>query len=264
MKLSSPRHDATQVQEFLTRLGFNVKVVLDEQATREGIFRTLSNHLLENTSIKPGDPIVIYYAGHGTVYPANRFRHRDRGYVEAILPIDRDEQLANGERIPDIYDFELWKFLRQLNEKRTRNVTFISDCCHSGGATRSWSESAVSQREGNGSFMQVRRTGTVTDIPSYIKELYCSERDLVLQSKEDTITHVHIAACQDYESAWGNRNEGMFTKLLLCQFDELPLMITSYEQLEETFRDQLPRQHPVIYGRTDLKRCLLFQIVASP
>jgi Caspase domain len=269
--LNSPRFDADNVREFLMMLGFDVKTLLDEDATREGIWNTLNIHLLENPNIGPRDPVVIYFAGHGTIYPAGRFtgKYSERGYVEAILPVDRGLQ-KDGEIIPDIYDFELRNFLRRLNMERTKNITLIFDCCHSQSMSRGLEDSQSADKKGRGKCnshshrgdSRVRSMSPITDIPPKIKALYLSERDSLLKSKAETWTHVMLAACRDNEFAWEDRNEGMFTKLLLCQFEELPILNTSYEDLEKRL-DGLPRQHPVIYGSPELKGSLLFQIGAS-
>jgi Caspase domain len=178
--------------------------------------------------------------------------------------VDRGTQ-AKSEFIPDIHDFEIRKFLKRLNEERTKNITVIFDCCHSGSMTRGIDESNSSEsvRLGNHNSCSnphnARMAPPIDHIPSKIKDLYLSERDLALQSKSAISTHVCMAACRDDELAWEDRNEGMFTKLLLCKLDELPLLSTSYEELEKRF-DQLPRQHPIIYASPELKRSLLFQI----
>jgi hypothetical protein len=240
MNLTGPRHDALRIKHFFSdRLGFNAVTLLDEEATRNRIFHTLNTHLLENTKISRGDPVMIYFAGHGAVYPAHRFSNWDEGYVEAILPVDRG-QTKDGEMVPDINDFELKKFFKQLNKKRTGNITVILDCAFSGGATRHLDKSK--------SLEGARSAVPLLDIPDIIKKSYLSERKLILQSKEDTSTHVILAACQDHQYAWEYRDEGAFTSLLLRVFNRLPLSSTSYAQLEDSFRGQLARQEPVVYG----------------
>jgi Caspase domain len=262
-----------------------VEAVVDEQATREGIWDVLNSHLLENTKIKPGDAVVIYYAGHGTVYPANRFRPRVRDHVEAILPIDRGEK-KDGKMVPDIFDFELKGFLKRLNKSRTRNITVVFDCCYSGSMTRSTNNFRGNQQAGLENItsvhnpqsgpvagqrdkleepsVKVRWSFPLVEIPPEMKELYYTERTSSLTSTKDLSTHVCIAACQDSEYAWEHRNEGAFTRLLLMRLAQLPISSTSYAQLEESFRGELTRQEPVIYGNTELKQSILFQIGASP
>jgi uncharacterized protein (DUF2267 family) len=250
MKLSGPRNDATLVKDFFSnRLGFNVVTLLDEEATRENIFEALNSHLLKNKRINRGDPVVIYYAGNGAVYPASRFRIEDEGYVEAILPVDRG-QYKDGRMVPDIHDFELGDFLKRLSEKRTGNITVVFDSCTYSVAVR--------REIANGPPGKVRGANPLADIPSDIRELYRSKRDSLLRPKDHSSPHVYISACQDYEYAWEDQNEGMFTKLLLRLLNQLSLSSLSYEQLEEAFHDRIPRQQPVIYGTS--KRDLLFRI----
>jgi hypothetical protein len=237
------------VVRFFEGLGFNLMTLHDKAATRDGIFHALNTHLLWNTGINRGDPVVIYFAGHGASYPASHFGTDDTRRVEAILPVDRGQNGKDGI-ISDIHDFELEKFLRELNAERTGNITVILDSCHSGGATRQ-----VNQLRRN-------KPDLLPVIHPEIIDIYNSERNSLLQSEIDESTHICIAACRDYEYAWENYGGGMFTKLLLRLLQSLPMSSTTYAQLEESLLSQLSielsRQHPVIYGSA--KQSLLFRI----
>ena len=46
--------------------GDRIKLLLDKAATRDGIINVLQNDLPNDPSIRKGDPILIFYAGHGT------------------------------------------------------------------------------------------------------------------------------------------------------------------------------------------------------
>ncbi len=54
--------DAQKVAEKLGELGFEVTLILDEEATREKIFTVLGTELKQT---KPEDRVLFYFAGHG-------------------------------------------------------------------------------------------------------------------------------------------------------------------------------------------------------
>lgn len=86
-------------------------------------------------AVAAGDRVLIYYSGHGARVPV-----RAGGLTtwrEALVPMDIS---AAGNYL---FDHELAALLAAISA-RTRQVTVILDCCHSGGATRG-PESGVRQ-----------------------------------------------------------------------------------------------------------------------
>ncbi|KAK0219728.1 peptidase C14, caspase domain-containing protein, partial [Armillaria nabsnona] len=98
--------------------------------------------LLTKADIKHGDPIVVYFAGHGSRYAwsdldddkdsdeehINEHSPSRAAFVEALCPIDRDT-------VPDISDRELNTIFSQIYRTGGHPITVILDCCHGGGAT---------------------------------------------------------------------------------------------------------------------------------
>lgn len=105
----------------------NVKMLKNEQATRQGIIGAFQTHLIEKT--QPGDIVILHYSGHGSQMVDSSKDEID-GYDESLVPHD-----SRTEGVFDISDDEISGLLNQLTEK-TRNVTFIFDSCHSGSASR--------------------------------------------------------------------------------------------------------------------------------
>ncbi|MFH1265915.1 MAG: caspase family protein [Planctomycetota bacterium] len=87
-----------------------------------------------------GDAVVVYYSGHGGMARNPRYRPREgdeatlqpRDY-QFIVPVDIAESTEDDFR--GITSPELSHLLGNLTAK-TRNVTVIADCCHSGGMFR--------------------------------------------------------------------------------------------------------------------------------
>lgn len=104
----------------------NIRVVVDERATKEGILSRLEWLV---SSMSEGSVGVFYYSGHGT-------RIRDRDGDESLLDY-MDECLVPHDAYPDnfLIDDEIADVLSKLNPAASLYVIF--DCCYSGTATRS-------------------------------------------------------------------------------------------------------------------------------
>ncbi|KAK0498945.1 caspase domain-containing protein, partial [Armillaria luteobubalina] len=111
---------------------------------------SLLHSLITNPNIKRGDPIIIFFSGHGSRYPLSYDDddpdfdgelddERSQNYVEALCPVDRNTIDSSGVLIPDITDRELNTILAQISRIKGNRITFILDCCHAGSVTRTLS-----------------------------------------------------------------------------------------------------------------------------
>lgn len=119
---------AVMRQSLIQQWGFkeeHVVTVLDEHATRAGIFNALEQ-LVRETG--PNDAVYIHYSGHGSQVPDLNGDEED-GLDETLVPQD-----GRTGRVPDITDDELEVVFARL---RARHVLIVLDSCHSGTATRS-------------------------------------------------------------------------------------------------------------------------------
>ncbi|MES2857580.1 MAG: caspase family protein [Pseudomonadota bacterium] len=98
-------------------------------ATRARILEALEQRI---TTLRPGDTLLFYFAGHGSRYRDDEARDQDTGYNGTILPADaRSPDGAPG----DIFDVEL----KVLKDRATAaGLFFVSvfDSCNSATATR--------------------------------------------------------------------------------------------------------------------------------
>lgn len=118
-------------QLLITKFGFpdqQVSTLEDGQATRQGILTAL--HMLIAAS-GPNDVVVIHYSGHGSQIADASGAEVD-GLDETIIPYDY--QNVQGGKYP-ITDKQIAGALAELS-KKTKNITIILDCCHSGGGTK--------------------------------------------------------------------------------------------------------------------------------
>ena len=132
-----------QKQLLIHRFKFNPKDVhtlTNQQATRQGILDAYQEHLLKPA--KEGDVVVFHFSGHGArVQEFERMqeflKNLDRDCIDdncqnsTIVPIDYAETGSN--EVQDIMGHTL---LLMRSALPTDNVTFVLDCCYSGGGKR--------------------------------------------------------------------------------------------------------------------------------
>ncbi|KAG8795515.1 hypothetical protein FRC12_013314 [Ceratobasidium sp. 428] len=172
--------DAKAIRNLLTdRFGVpeaNIECLFDEQATRKGILGAFRKHLIQNEKIQPGDPILVYFSGHGDRLEApdgwhNEWHTTNEGQIrmtELILPHDAscwdevsnvDPNISSSDSQPGtnlngdattkgprydpnkhykhgIPDRTLAALIHQLSKAKGDNITVILDSCHSGSGTR--------------------------------------------------------------------------------------------------------------------------------
>lgn len=90
--------------------------------TRDAILAELRR--LDTELVGPGDRVLIYYSGHGSMDLIEGLG----AYYEGLVPWDRQQAGL-------IYDCEL-NFLFQSIAERCGELTVILDCCHAAGAAR--------------------------------------------------------------------------------------------------------------------------------
>jgi hypothetical protein len=101
----------------------------DDCATRARILEALEQRI---ATLRPGDTLLFYFAGHGSRYRDDEARDQDTGYNGTLLPVDA----RNPDGSPgDILDVEL----KVLKDRATAaGLYFVSvfDSCNSATATR--------------------------------------------------------------------------------------------------------------------------------
>jgi uncharacterized caspase-like protein len=112
--------DAQRVAEHLKAIGFEVRLLLDEQATRHNIIQTIADDV--GTKTQENDRILIYFAGHGTTK-----EKADKSYMGFILPHDYDPKKHSATAI------SMQQLRDMSSEIKAKHVLYVMDSCFSGG-----------------------------------------------------------------------------------------------------------------------------------
>ncbi|KAH7337586.1 caspase domain-containing protein [Rhizoctonia solani] len=224
----------------------------NESASRANIikgFRDLRN----DPRIKKGDPILVYFAGHGGSHQPSKQLQRAYGpsKIQVIFPHDyRVQPPGATEPINCIPDKTFSILLNNLSAAKGDNLTVIFDCCHSASATRSsFSDDGTRQS---------RSAEVSIEIPEHIdNDIHSSRPPAKLETTNihhsglpfyvNQFSHIHFAACGDEEKAWEEKDRGAFTVALLKNIRAHGVDKITYHDLMISLPN-LPRQSPQCYG----------------
>lgn len=120
-QLRTPVKDARDLAALLQDKYFykkeNIALLTDNAATKSGIVSKFRDLVLNK--VKPGDTLLIYYAGHGWYDDILKTGH----WVTVDSTEDSTTFLENNT---------VYKFIGALDEKKARHVLLVSDSCFSG------------------------------------------------------------------------------------------------------------------------------------
>jgi hypothetical protein len=216
-RLEGAAGDALRMKAVLVeRFGFRDEdclVLLEEQATHEGIVRAFRDFLIERAG--PETHAVFFFSGHGSQVP-------DRSGVRQA-ELDRKDSTyvcydSRGDAPPgsrDLTDDELRSLLEKLVEK-TPHVVVITDSCHSGGGVRGDEVAFKFAPRGPAPLDLDWMRGFWPADVSYTDD---SERPLPAER------YLHIAACRNSERAAevmvpGKGRQGLLTRHLIQRLEK--------------------------------------------
>lgn len=250
--LQSCVEDAKRMKAYLMNdLGVpndSICLLLNRQATRKAIEDSFMTHLVNNPNIQPGDAMVIYFAGHGSVIPAPPGWFQGRAQpgsrnVEVLCPYDHDMQQSNG-RVAGISDRSMCALLRELSEVKGDNITFIADCCFS-----------PSQFRAEALRSTIRWTPTNKAKPEDLYAgLWPGARGQPFPKRlgffnAHATSHIFFAGCGPGDKAIEGKHGGKFTNSFLRALSKLALHRTSYAALSDYLHREMGDQRPVCLGR---------------
>lgn len=134
--------DVAATEIFLTEVAgiSNITKITSPPALPNGPLPTLANikrafeDLADNA--QPGDFIYIHYSGHGTRLPTVFADLKSANLESANVLWDECLVLVGDDgKLGRLRDVEITFLLKRIADKGA-TVTFVLDCCHSGGATR--------------------------------------------------------------------------------------------------------------------------------
>lgn len=209
----------------------NIKLLLDNHATKENIECAFMDHLVNNSAIQHGDAILIYFAGHGSFVPAPRdWYHgmRKQKTVEVLCTYDHDIRDAQGlGRTAGLSDRSIHAMLSDLSDAKGDNIAFIVDSCFNPAQT----PENVRERS------RTRWTPTVkATADDLYRGLWPGARADLTQSRFGLLepcpsNYVILAACSPGNIAVEGREGGHFTAAFLQAAYAVPLHRTTYVEL---------------------------------
>ena len=135
------KEDVDSLAPALTKKGFSVTTLVNEQATYQGIVTSLKG-LISDT--KKGDVVFIHFSCHGQPVEdgllKGYLKDEKDGYDEAIVPIDAGKVYSpngyKGEK--HLIDDELNGYIKSLRTKiGPKGMLYITiDACHAGESSR--------------------------------------------------------------------------------------------------------------------------------
>ncbi|KJA24870.1 hypothetical protein HYPSUDRAFT_38216 [Hypholoma sublateritium FD-334 SS-4] len=260
-RLSGAVADAENMRDFLVddlRVSKDQRIIelYNEQATKSAMIKALKN-LATKEEIGKDDPILIYYAGHGSQFQApDDWGANLHSKIEMLLPYNFDLKGSESLEEQGLLDQTFSALLSDIALNKSNNVTVILDCCHSGSADRLIDLEAGSRE------VRIRRI----DLPAnynLLKPEHINDNNHKGSARSSQawhicsdVSHVLLAACERNDPAYETDDgHGVFTTALLKLLRD-----TSYENF--TYRSlikalpALPRsQKPQCLG-LNLDRCL--------
>ena len=234
--------------------------------TKENIIQAFESHL---SQAGERDVVLFYFAGHGvretTHIPAFQ-RVEPDNCLETLVCYDSRVQSGPGMEGTTLADKEIRYLLNKHIKHNEAHVLVITDCCHSGGNTRSMGGQPALTGEDPMEELS-SRLARPRPIPArrYDGFLFHEEIPLEVLEPDNALMeeilpqaqHVQMAACRDVEEAWEARRPngtvgGFFTITLLDILGNSPTGISYYELKERAanlMRNMKKRpQTPQIYS----------------
>ncbi|MGB0521585.1 MAG: caspase family protein [Flammeovirgaceae bacterium] len=154
-KLNGCVNDMRAFESYLTsrfdpeKVNLHLKVLTNEQATRNNVIDGFMTHLMQATGFEDGkskDLAVFYFSGHGAQEPMPWELHKtdEKKLIQSIVCYD--SRLEGGN---DLVNKELGYLIHKVKTKgKSKPPAFVAimDCCHSGSGTRSTGDSTKSRQ----------------------------------------------------------------------------------------------------------------------
>ncbi len=223
-------NDSRRWADAFKGLGFQVKRIIDREATRGAILQGLRELI---ASARAGDELVFQYAGHGTQIDDDSGDEADR-LDEAFVPID----YADGALL---LDDDFYRETERL--ARGAHLTLFMDCCHSGSNSR---VAPIPRARGGGERVRFMRLGP----EAQAKYRDARRRMAIRRGVRERLALpgvIHFAACRDHEFAWESGGQGDFTRIATAMLARAAREGASNQAFVDAVIAKFgakPRQHP--------------------
>ncbi|KDR74099.1 hypothetical protein GALMADRAFT_250873 [Galerina marginata CBS 339.88] len=217
----------------------HIHVLLNKSASRSRIIDGFLK-LKEDSRIRRGDPILIYFAGHGSemASPPEWEAGSLDGKIQLIVP--QDYSSTQPKQISGIPDRTISALLEKISEVKGDNITVILDCCHAASGTRGLSNSCVRSVHLGSRIMGDLDKDIWEDHPRVSLKPSRAMRGALT-------THILLAASSADQEARETNGYGHFTAALLKLFRTVPLHHLRYCDILSRM-DQIKGQDPQCEG----------------
>ncbi|KZP22899.1 hypothetical protein FIBSPDRAFT_930844 [Athelia psychrophila] len=249
-KLSGCVSDAESVEDFLTKdlqvPKQHIISLRDEQASRSAIIQAFGD-LANDIRIKRGDPIFIFFAGHGSELPAPKgwAAGGSDSKIQALVPQDYNSSASDPKKLVyAIPDRTIGALINKISREKGNNITVIFDCCHSGSGTRGGIDSKERTVE--------LKNNTPTDLDQHSWRQSADHGEALAPGALYTglESHVLLAACGAKEVAteYGTPRRGRFTNAFIQLLRQEGVDKLRYFDVLDRL-ESIPNQNPQCEGK---------------
>ncbi|KAI9567999.1 caspase domain-containing protein [Boletus coccyginus] len=245
-KLSGAVADAKAMKQYLEQVlrvpEDHIRTLFDHDATRDAIIEAFEA-LRDDEQIQKGDPIVIFYAGHGGELPSPSTWTwwAPETKIQCLLP--QDYKKSDTHPIHPIPDRMVGALVESIARVKGDNIasdiSVIFDCCHSASGTRVHSEAGYVHRT-----VELDHT-----IPDKLDQDIWRARSGKINpgfASHGLQSHVLLAACGENELAYEYDGHGQFTTALLETLKTWAIDDLTYNEVLEHIH--LSKQNPHCEG----------------
>ncbi|KJA22181.1 hypothetical protein HYPSUDRAFT_41353 [Hypholoma sublateritium FD-334 SS-4] len=212
-----------------------IHMLLNQSASRSSILAAFAR-LRDDPYIDKGDPILIYYAGHGS----EAIFEPENGHTKTLVPQD-----YSNDPVKTIYPIPystIGTLLTQIAAAKGNNITVIFDCCHSSPGKQCQNTTGTLVRSVDSTLTSLMDRDMDGDVLMGTQSY---------QKKGGTSDNLHayilISACSPSEKARENQGRGAFSTALLKLLRTVPPNELRYSELLSRM-DQIPGQNPSCEG----------------
>ncbi|KAF8869466.1 caspase domain-containing protein [Gymnopilus junonius] len=234
-----------------------ITVVLGKDATRYNIIRAFKK-LETNSRIQPGNPVVIFYAGHGGEARAHESWEAggSENKIQMLIPYDCSK--TPGRQVPPIPDRTIGALIDRIAKAKGDNISVFFDCCNSASGTRSSGDSDIRVRSVELDDMAYYNPRVDEDI---LYDRTRGSRPATQYEHGGLKSHVFIAACGSSELAIESNGHGNFSRSLLKLLKTVPPERLRYCDILDKM-DPILNQNPHCEGYN--KQRFLFDTKVKP
>lgn len=240
--------DAIAMRDFLKDIlkvpESNIRLLTDSKAKRADIMKGFSD-LQNDQRIKKGDPILIFFAGHGGETPApDGWQTGDvEKKIQMIIPKDFCSNKTAG-LVYGIPDISIGALIDGIEGEKGDNITVIFDSCNSGSGTR---KSKTDEGTVRGASLA---NPPPPDIDHDLLGTHFGargSRTVPGFARKGLSSHVLLAACNQKEEAQERLGRGRFSKALMHALVDVGVDKLTYASLLDRM-DKIPGQNPQCEG----------------